>query len=108
MTVTGIEVEERAAVFVVCIFHDRSITAKTCCTLYLEVHLTEPSVAWTMLGSVLAHLTVARMSETVSELIYQSQCRKLERDFFFIYCVKTSLMLSCPCNCVGRNRRSKV
>jgi len=65
MTVKGTEVEEHAAVFVLCIFHDPSITTKTCCTLNLEVHLTEPSVAWTtLLGSVLAHLTVARMSET--------------------------------------------
>jgi hypothetical protein len=65
MTGTGTEVEEHAALFVVCMFHDPSITTKTCCTLYLEVHVTEPSVVWTtLLGNVLAHLTVARMSET--------------------------------------------
>lgn len=65
MTVTGTEEEEHAAVFAVCIFHDPSITTKMCCALYLEEHPTEPSVAWTiLLGSVLANLTVARMSET--------------------------------------------
>jgi len=65
MTGTGTEVEEHTAVFVMCIFHDHSITTKTCCALYLEVRLTELSVVWTaLLGSVLAHLTVARMSET--------------------------------------------
>jgi hypothetical protein len=67
MTGTGNQTEEHAAVFVVCIFHYHSITTKTCCALYLEVglHLTEPSVVWTtLLGSVLAHLTVACISET--------------------------------------------